>query len=185
MDFPTVSGYKFFYLDGALVSCTTGPKPVCVALLDEDGGILLNCYVVPNGAVTCWNTQSTNLKSFNDLLECNPVHLEQVTEYLHHFICPESILIGHGIGAVVEACGLQRGEDYGCIIDTSDWFAVQLSPTLCQPFSLAHIVKLLLGDDVPDHDSSKRDPLLDAQYARMLYSSYRVCVSAPLRVRRA
>ena len=67
-----------FYLDGALVECTVGPKPVCVALLDEDGGILLNCYVVPNGAVTSWNTQSTNLKSFNDLLECNPVHLEQV-----------------------------------------------------------------------------------------------------------
>jgi hypothetical protein len=106
-------------------------------------------------------------------LECNPVHLEQVVEYLHRFIPPESILLGHGIGAVVEAFGLQKGEDYAYVIDISDWFAVQLSPTLCQPFSLAHIVKLLMGDDVPDHDSGDRDPLLDAQYARMLYFSYK------------
>ena len=100
--------------------------------------------------------------------------LEQVVEYLHRFIPPESILLGHGIGAVVEAFGLQKGEDYAYVIDISDWFAVQLSPTLCQPFSLAHIVKLLMGDDVPDHDSGDRDPLLDAQYARMLYFSYKV-----------
>lgn len=165
--------YPKFYLDSALVECTSGPKPVCVALLNEEGSILLNCYVVPRGAVVDWRTKDTALSSFNDLLACNPVHLEQVQEYLHHFIPPESILIGHGIGTVAAAFGLTKEEDYACSIDISDWFAVQLSKTLCQTFDLSHILKVLLGDDIPGHDSGKRDPLLDAQYSRMLYHAYK------------
>lgn len=31
----------------------------------------------------------------------------------------------------------------------------------------------MLGDGVPDVDSGKRDPLLDTQYARMPYFSYK------------
>uniref|UniRef100_A0A7S1N862 Exonuclease domain-containing protein n=1 Tax=Eutreptiella gymnastica TaxID=73025 RepID=A0A7S1N862_9EUGL len=162
-----------FYLDGSLVECTNGSKPVCVALLNEEGSILLNCYVVPNGAVTNWQTNLTTLSSFNDLLECNPVHLEQVLEYLRHFIPADSVLIGHEISAIVDAFGLVKGEDYAALIETSDWFAVQLSATLCQRFTLAHILQHLLGDEIPEAESGKRDPMLDAQYARMLYFSYK------------
>eukprot|EP00668_Euglena_longa_P008166 GGOE01009825.1.p1 GENE.GGOE01009825.1~~GGOE01009825.1.p1 ORF type:complete len:492 (-),score=93.68 GGOE01009825.1:1574-3049(-) len=162
-----------FYLDGTLVKCTTGPKPVCVALLNAEGGILLNSYVVPSGAVVDWCTKETSLSSFNDLLACNPVHLEQVQEYLHHILPPDSVLIGHGIEVISSAFGLQKGEHFTCLVEISDWFAVQLSRTLCQTFELAHILKMLLGDDVPNHESGKRDPLLDAQYARMLYDAYK------------
>ena len=66
----------------------------------------------------------------------------QVLEYLRHFIPAESVLIGHEISAIVDAFGLVKGEDYAALIETSDWFAVQLSTTLCQRFTLAHILQV-------------------------------------------
>ena len=48
-----------------------------------------------------------------------------------------------------------------------------LPTTQSEPISSWLLLQLLLGDEVPDVDSGKRDLLLDTQCAGMLYFCYK------------
>ena len=151
-----------YAIDCEVIYTTFGLEVAKVTVVDIDGLIVYDTYVIPEHPVVDYNTRSSGVTA--EHIQSARTFISDVQDYLSGFIFSDTILIGHGIQDYLRLLRLMHDN----IIDTSVCFHNSHGI----PYgSLPTLVKRILGRD------KQTDSYVDAQ-AIMDLMLYRVTIDA-------
>ncbi|KAG6578010.1 RNA exonuclease 4 [Phytophthora cinnamomi] len=157
----------FFAIDVECVATGNGTNDrdvARIAVVDEDEKVVFDQYVKPTKPIVSYLTQLTGITESN--LEGAP-DLEEALVRLKAILPVESVIVGQSIKKDLEWLTLQKPTDYKGEFDVADLFRLPMQLTngvvRYRYFSLRHVAKYLLGQDIQEAD---HDPVIDAREAR-------------------
>ncbi|GMF39757.1 unnamed protein product [Phytophthora fragariaefolia] len=101
-------------------------------------------------------------------------NLKEALVRLKAILPVESVIVGQSIKKDLEWLTLQKPTDYKGEFDVADLFRLPMQLTngvvRYRYFSLRHVAKYLLGQDIQEAD---HDPVIDARYAMKVFKKFR------------
>ncbi|ETI36963.1 hypothetical protein F441_16920 [Phytophthora nicotianae CJ01A1] len=164
----------FFAIDVECVATGNGTNDrdvARIAVVDEDEKVVFDQYVKPTKPIVSYLTQLTGITESN--LKDAP-DLKEALVRLKAILPVESVIVGQSIKKDLEWLTLQKPTDYKGEFDVADLFRLPMQSTngvvRYRYFSLRHVAKYLLGQDIQEAD---HDPVIDARYAMKVFKKFR------------
>ncbi|KAI9998793.1 hypothetical protein PInf_003384 [Phytophthora infestans] len=164
----------FFAIDVECVATGSGTNDrdvARIAVVDGDEKVVFDQYVKPTKPIVSYLTQLTGITKSN--LEDAP-DLEEALVRLKAILPVESVIVGQSIKKDLEWLTLQKPTDYKGEFDVADLFRLPMQSingvVRYRNFSLRHVAKYLLGQDIQEAD---HDPVIDARYAMKVFKKFR------------
>ncbi|RLN44639.1 hypothetical protein BBJ29_001174 [Phytophthora kernoviae] len=164
----------FFAIDVECVATGNGTNDrdvARIAVVDEDEKVVFDQYVKPTKPIMSYLTQLTGITKSD--LEDAP-NLEEALVRLKAILPVNSVIVGQSIKKDLEWLMLQKPTDYKQEFDVADLFRLPMQATngvvRYRYFSLRHVAKYLLGQDIQEAD---HDPVIDARYAMKVFKQFR------------
>ena len=155
-----------YAIDCEAVYTTFGLEIAKVTVVDIDGVIVYDTYVIPESPVVDYNTQFSGITA--EHIQSARTVISDVQEHLMGFIFSDTILIGHGIRDYLRLLRLTHDN----VIDTS--ICYHYSNGLPYGSSLQTLVKKILGREI---QTEADDSYVNAQ-ASMDLMLYRITIDA-------
>lgn len=141
-----------------------------IGMVDEYGNQLGNWYVKPTKEVTSYLTSLTGITK-ETFENAETMTLEEAMVKVRSVLPKHAVLVGQNIAKDIAWLGLKEGEDFHEIVDLVGVFQVwNTQYSSYTKFSLAHVVKVLLG--VQD-EGRIHNAVADAQLSMMAYNAFR------------
>ncbi|KAG7393455.1 hypothetical protein PHYBOEH_006083 [Phytophthora boehmeriae] len=164
----------FFAIDVECVATGNGTNDrdvARIAVVDEDEKVVFDQYVKPTKPIMSYLTQLTGITKSD--LEDAP-NLDEALVRLKEILPVDSVIVGQSIKKDLEWLMLQKPTDYKQEFDVADLFRLPVQSTngvvRYRYFSLRHVAKYLLGQDIQEAD---HDPVIDARYAMKVFKQFR------------
>ncbi|RLN90917.1 hypothetical protein BBJ28_00000319 [Nothophytophthora sp. Chile5] len=171
---------QFFAIDVECVATGSGTNDrdvARIAMVDEDEQVVFDQYVQPSKPIVSYLTQLTGITERD--LEGAPNLAEALTQ-LKAILPVESVIVGQSIKKDLDWLTLQKPTDYKQEFDVADLFRLPMQATngvvRYRYFSLRHVAKYLLGNDIQEAD---HDPVIDARYAMKVFKQFRYLHESP------
>lgn len=142
-----------------------------IAVVDEDENVFFDEYVKPDKAIVSYLTQLTGITE-SDLVDAP--NLADSLVRLRAILPKDSVIVGQSIKKDLDWLGLEKGQDFRQMFDVADLFRIPMQMNngtiRYRAFSLRHVAKHLLGQDIQEAD---HDPVIDAKYAMKIFKQFR------------